>query len=240
MSRILVIGDTHAPCTHPGYLPFCRDLYDKYDCNKVVHIGDVVDNHAISFHAHHPDMPGPKDEYELALHEVAKWYKVFPRATVTIGNHDERIVRLAESVDIPPKFVRDYQDVWQTPKWHWTTDIVIDDVYYFHGTGNGGIHPAYNAMGKMLMSVVMGHIHTASGLKWKFNPTRRIFGMDVGTGIDERSLAFAYGRHMKQRSAVSAGVVLDGTPYHEIVPIGPGEKYNRSRFVKKSRKRSKK
>ena len=54
MSKVLAIGDTHLPAVHPGYLAFCSDLYDKYDCDTAVHIGDFVDHHAIS--AHEPSL----------------------------------------------------------------------------------------------------------------------------------------------------------------------------------------
>lgn len=230
MSRVLVIGDVHEPVAHPGYLRFCQDLRAKYKCNKVVFIGDLADWHAISFHAHHPDAPGPKDEYELALSGIKKWCRAFPEAHVCIGNHDERLIRLAETVNIPAKFLRDYRDIWDTPRWKWVNDVTLDDVYYFHGTGCGGVHPAFNAVQKHLMSVVMGHIHSAAGIKWRANPTRRVFGMDTGCGIDDRAVAFAYGHKNIIRSILSAGVVIDGIPYHEICAVGPGEKYNRKRF----------
>ena len=238
MSKILVIGDIHEPVSHPGYLQFCQDLYEQWDCNSVLFIGDVVDWHAVSFHAHHPEAPGPKDEFNQAYVGVQKWVEAFPEAKVCIGNHDERLIRIAEDSNIPAKFLRDYREIWNTPGWDWQVEHQVDDVYYFHGTGMGGMHPAFNAMKKMLMSVVMGHCHTAAGIKWAANPNRRIFGMDTGCGIDDRAIAFAYGRHMRQRSMLSAGVVLDGIPYHEVMPCGRGEPYARENFeTKKRRKR---
>lgn len=235
MSRILCVGDIHEPVAHPGYRAFCRDLQNKYKCDTVVFIGDVVDWTAISFHTRQPEAPGPKDEYELALQAVQKWYKTFPKATVCIGNHDERVVRVAEEAGIPAQFVRDYPEMWHTPNWKWKMETVKDDVYYFHGTGSGGMHPAFNSMGKRLMSVVQGHIHSAAGIKWRASPTRRVFGMDTGCGIDDKMYAFAYGKHQSVRSILSAGVVLDGIPFHEVMPIGPGEKYHRSKFSKRKR-----
>jgi predicted phosphodiesterase len=228
--RILVVGDVHEPCAHPGYIHFCRDLRDKYRCDKVVFIGDVVDFHAISFHASRPDLPGPKDEFEFAFKGVERWKRVFPKADVCIGNHDRRVVRLAESVNIPARFIRDYKETWETPGWTWGEEFVLDDVHYSHGEGCGGLHPAYNQMQKMLMSAVIGHVHTAGGVSWLANPQRRIFGVDTGCGIDERSLAFAYGKHFKRRAIISAAVVLDGIPYHEVMAMGPKERYHRSRF----------
>ena len=230
MANILVVGDLHEPVCHPGYLDFCHDLYRQWRCKEVVFIGDLADWHAVSFHAKHPDCPGPDDEYKVALEGIKKWKGVFPKAKVCIGNHDERLIRLAESTGIPSKFLRSYADIWETPKWDWQYEYTIDDVYYFHGVNNGGTHPAFNAAKKMLMSVVMGHNHTASGVKWLANPRTRIFAMDTGCGIDVKAYQFAYGRHARQKPVLSAGVVLDGIPYHEIMPIISHVDYGKERY----------
>ncbi len=230
MANVLTIGDTHEPVSHPGYLDFCKDLYVEWRCNEVVFIGDVADWHAVSFHAAHPECPGPDDEFKIAKKGIDKWREAFPKAKVCIGNHDERIIRLAESVNIPKRFIRAYADIWETPEWTWDWDFIIDDVYYFHGTGNGGIHASFNAMKKRLMSVVMGHCHSVAGIKWLVNPQRRIFGMDVGTGIDVRAMQFAYGKHCIQKPIISAGVILDGMPYHEMMPCGRDERYARENY----------
>jgi predicted phosphodiesterase len=162
--RVLVIGDVHSPVEHPGYIHFCRDLHAKYRCNQTVFIGDLVDWHSISLHPSHPEAPGPTDEYNLTLPSIARWVKAFPEAKVCIGNHDSRIIRLAASVKIPAAFIRSYKEIWETPDWEWADEFILDEVFYFHGTGNGGMHPAFNSMRKMLMSVVQGHIHSAAGL----------------------------------------------------------------------------
>jgi len=224
------VGDVHEPVSHPGYLSFCKDIFESWDCDTVHFIGDVVDWHGVTFHARHPDAPGPRDEYLQAKRGIKRWATAFPNATVSIGNHDERCIRLAESVNIPSNMLRDYEDVWMTPGWKWEHETVIDEVYYFHGTGMGGAYAAYNASKKMCMNVVMGHVHSNGGVKWTTTPTARFFGMDTGCGIDDRSAAMAYGKHLKTRPCLSAGVVIDGIPYHEIMPAGPGEKYHRSRF----------
>ena len=48
--NVLVIGDTHIPFEHPGYLDFCKAVEKEFSCNKVVHVGDLIDNHSINFH----------------------------------------------------------------------------------------------------------------------------------------------------------------------------------------------
>ena len=219
MDNKLIIGDLHEPCCREGYLRFCLDIYKSWKCKQVVFIGDVVDWHAISFHVKHPDSPGPKNEYLLTHESIQKWYKAFPKAKVCIGNHDNRPVRLGADKNIPEVCIRDYATLWDTPKWEWADAFTIDDVYYFHGIGYGGIHPAFNAARQMAMSVVMGHIHSAGGISWFVNPKRRWFGMDVGCGIDDKHYAFAYGQHLKKKSVISCGVIVDGNPYHEICPL---------------------
>lgn len=233
MSRILVIPDLHEPCSRPGALNFCRDLRRKYKTNKTIFIGDITDWHSISFHAHHPEMPGAKDEYELAYNCIQKWVKAFPKANVVLGNHDRRVIRLAESVNIPAKFLRNYKDIWNTPNWTWADDFIYDDVYYTHGDGAGsGLYPAFNLVRKMGMSCVLGHYHSAGGVKWLVNPLRRMFGLDTGCLINDKAMAFAYGARTKIRSVISAGVVLDGIPQHIIMPISKGEKYEDIKFEK--------
>ena len=74
MSRIGIIGDTHLDVVRPGYLQFCVDtLLEKYGCDTIVHIGDLVDWHGISFHARQPECPGVRDEYELAKIAINKY-----------------------------------------------------------------------------------------------------------------------------------------------------------------------
>ncbi|GAG75810.1 unnamed protein product [marine sediment metagenome] len=232
MSRVLVIGDVHEPVCRKGYLPFCQDLYKEWDCNRVIFIGDLVDWTAISFHSHNPEAPGPADEYQLALTGIQKWYEAFPKnVTVTIGNHDARPKRVAESVNIPAKFLRNYAELWETPKWQWVQSIIIDDVFYCHGHSKGGGNtPAWNLSKKMGMSVVMGHYHSRGGIIWSANPLRRWFGLDTGCGINDTAYAFAYAKEQAQRSILGAGIILDGNPYYEAMPVGKKEKYHDSKF----------
>ena len=101
MARVLHIGDLHLPFTHPKYLSFCKKIYKKYNCNKVVFAGDVLDNHAISYHETDPDGLSAGEELKKAQKMIRPWYKVFPKAKVTIGNHDALLSRKAKTHGIP-------------------------------------------------------------------------------------------------------------------------------------------
>ncbi len=229
--RKLIVGDIHEPVAHPGYRDFVMDVAERYQTDDVLFIGDIVDWHAISFHTRHPNSPGTMDEYEMAKGYIADWYDAFPEAIVCVGNHDERIIRLAEVAGIPSKFIRDYNEVWGTPGWNWVYDFTDEDgTYFVHGTGLSGMHPAYNLMKKMAQSSVMGHVHSAFGVKWLVNSHSRMFGLDSGCGVDDKAYAFAYGKHNKLKSVLGCGVILDGLAIPILMEIGPGEKYNRSRF----------
>lgn len=230
MPRVLAIGDLHEPVAHPGYLQFCKDMYQEFKCDKAVFLGDIVDWHAVSLHDKEPECPGPVDEYEAAKERIKRWHKTFPDAMVCIGNHDERPQRLAKKYGIAERFIKDYNTLWGTPTWTWGFNFLVDGVYYCHGTGTSGIHPAWNKSGKMLMSVCMGHCHSRAGIKWRVNPLQRIFAMDVGCGVDNDAFQFVYGRENDDKPILAAAVILDGEPVHRMMAIGKKEKYHKSRF----------
>lgn len=230
MSRVLVVGDPHNPVAHPGYLTFCQDLHDEWECDTVVIIGDLVDLHAVSFHPINPQCPGAFDEYELTKKHIKKYYDAFPNALITIGNHDERIIRKAQSVGICTAYLQGYNKLWNTPKWAWQYEHEIDDVCYLHGTARGGVHPAWLTMQKKMQSVVMGHCHSRAGIKIRTVGKKRYFAMDTGCGINIDAFQFTYGQHVIERPVLGAGIILDGTPYYEWMPCGLGELYHKSNF----------
>ncbi|NQW35438.1 MAG: metallophosphoesterase [Flavobacteriales bacterium] len=204
-SNVLVIGDLHEPFCLDGYLEFCQDTYKKYNCNKVVFIGDVIDNHYSSYHETDSDALGGGDELTLAVNKLSRWYKAFPVADVMLGNHDLIIARKAQSGAIPKKWIKTYKEVLETPKWNFVDEIVIDDVLYHHGIGS----KAHVKAVKNMVSTVGGHHHTDFYVMWYVGKTRRIFGMQVGCGIDIKSYAMAYGKWFP-KPAIGCGVVLEG------------------------------
>lgn len=203
--RILIIGDLHEPFTHPNYLDFCLNQYENYNCNQVIFIGDIIDSHGWSYHEHDPDGMSSRDELSLAIKKVAKWYKAFPFADVCIGNHDRMASRKMFTAGVPQKWIRGYNDVLNTPKWNWVEAVEYDDVLYEHGEGSKAFMKARNNM----VSSVCGHHHTDSGVMWYVGKKFKVFGMQVGCGIDIKSYAVAYAKHFK-RQALGCGIVLGG------------------------------
>ena len=237
MSVVGIVGDQHIPFVHPGYLAFCRDTFDRFNVEKYVNAGDVVDAHALSFHDHDPNGMSANDEADAAEDGVALWYDAFPQMKVCIGNHDARHFRVAQKAGIPDRYVQTYRRVWKTPKWNWKLEHHIDGVLYEHGTGSSGKDAAFNRAVAQRCSVVMGHVHSYAGVKYHANPFSRIFGLNVGCGIDIGAYAFDYGKMFPVRPILGCGIVRDGDEGVFVpMPCGRGEKYHRSRFDKRRKK----
>tara|TARA_R100001460_G_scaffold15924_2_gene34977 strand:- start:5025 stop:5738 length:714 start_codon:yes stop_codon:yes gene_type:complete len=202
--RILVVGDIHAPFCLDGYLEFCKEVYAKYNLNQVVFIGDILDNHYASYHETDPNGMSGGTELDYAIAQVTKWADAFPIADVIIGNHDRIIMRKAFSSSVPMEWIRSYNEVLGTD-WDWSERVVYDNVQYVHGEGGTARTKAKNDM----MSTVSGHIHTQAYCEWLVGRNFRVFGMQVGCGIDADSYGAAYARHFK-RQAIGCGVVLGG------------------------------
>jgi len=202
--RILVIGDLHEPFCLDGYLKFCKETYLKYNCNKVIFIGDIIDNHYSSYHESSADGLGGKYELEQAVKKLSKWYKAFPVADVTLGNHDRIIIRKAQSSNIPSQWIKEYKEVLKTPKWNYVTDVFYNDVRFVHGDKSGKPRMATK---RDMVSTVSGHYHTDMYVDWMFGKTRAIFGMAVGCGIDSSSYAMGYMQGGK-KEAIGCGIVV--------------------------------
>ena len=200
--RILVIGDIHAPFELDGYFEFCKETYANYNCNQVIFIGDIIDNHYSSFHSTDPDGLGGATELEYAIEDIQKWSKEFPVADVLIGNHDRIIMRKAFDSAIPKQWIKSYNDVLGT-NWNWTERVVYNNIQYCHGEGGTARTKAKNDM----QSTVQGHIHTQAYTEWMVGRNFRVFGMQVGCGVDGDSYAAAYAKNFKKQ-AIGCGVII--------------------------------
>ena len=204
-SRVLVIGDQHEPFCLDGYREFCLDTYRRYNCNRIVMIGDVIDNHYSSYHETDADGLGGKDELELAIQKIQEWYKIFPKVEVMLGNHDVMAMRKAQSSNVPSQWIRTLEEVLRVPGWEFKEETEIDDVVYVHGIGS----KAHIRAQKNMQSTVQGHHHTEAYVQWYVGKRDKIFGMQVGCGIDSKSYAMAYGKWFP-KPAIGCGVVVGG------------------------------
>ena len=203
--RVLCIGDLHEPFCLDDYLDHCKYIYAKHNCNRVVFIGDIIDNHYSSYHDTDPNGLGGGQELEHAIKRLKRWYKAFPDADVTIGNHDRLIRRKAFTGGIPKEWIKEYSEVLNVPKWNFTDRVIIDGVQYIHGESGRASKKAKDDM----MSTVQGHRHTEMFTEFVVGANFKIFGCAVGCGIDHESYAMAYGKNFK-KPAIGCAVIFGG------------------------------
>lgn len=214
---VLAIGDLHEPFCLDGYLSFNEGLANKYAASDIIFMGDVVDHHYSSFHETDPDGMGGGDELDMAIKRLKRWHKAFPKAKVLIGNHDRIIMRKAFSGGIPKRWIKDYADVLEVPGWEFVESIVIDGNLYVHGDGGGR---AIARARKNMESTICGHWHTDSYVQWIVGAKFKIFGMQVGCGVDRKSYSQAYAQH-HPKPAIGSGVILnDGClPFNVLMDL---------------------
>lgn len=219
-NNILVIGDTHEPFSKDGYLAFCREQQEKYNCGKVVHIGDLTDNHAVSYHEKDPEGRSAGDEFKLALDRCYHWYETFPIVKICIGNHDALPFRKAFTSGLPSHWLKSYQEMLDSPKtWDWDFTHIINGIMFQHGTGLSGEMAALNAARENRQSTVIGHLHTVMNTRYLASYRDLIFGMTVGCGIDHEKYAFAYGKQNTRKPVIACGVITDNGTLPINVPM---------------------
>jgi hypothetical protein len=221
MARVLVIPDLHFPAVHPKALAFVKKIRTKYKTTQTVILGDVVDMHYISSHTKNLE----DDQNGVIAHKesvklIKLWHKVIGEADVVIGNHDDRAIRLgASEANIPRVYFKDYSQLYNTPKWKWQNNLVIDNVFYTHGSGASGANPAMNIAKSLLQSTVCGHFHSTMALQWLCGPTNRIFGLTAGCLVDRKHPCMAYGNSYLHKPVLGCSVVIDGHPYMELMDL---------------------
>lgn len=221
--RILFVSDIHAPYHHEFLLEFLESLKNKYDPTRVIFLGDELDKHAMSFHDSDPDLPSAGDELLLALPTIAALKELFPVADIIDSNHGSMVYRKAKHHGIPRRYIRSYNDVLEVDAgWKWHMDLTLDlssfnvpDVYVHHGK-SADVVKLSQAMG---MSAVQGHYHEKFAIGYWANPHGLYFGMQCGCLIDDKKLAFAYNNANLKRPIVGTGLIIEGVPVLEAMPL---------------------
>jgi predicted phosphodiesterase len=150
------------------------------------------------------------------------WFKAFEDRPVylCLGNHDRLINRKALSFGLPSRAFKPFRDVWNFPL-NWFEDFSweIFGVRYTHGTGFSGQYAHIRAAEAHRQSTVIGHTHSTAAINYLVSEKDRIFGMNVGSGIDRKAYAFNYGRDLPKKPVLSCGVVTDRGNFCQVFPM---------------------
>lgn len=219
--RVLVIGDLHEPYTHPDAYDFLRTVRDEYCPDIVVQIGDETDGHAISFHDSDANLDSAGVELEKAKLGLEKLHNLFPNLLLCDSNHGSLIYRRAKAHGLPVQFIKKYRDILfpehGAPGWSW------GDAWDLN-TPLGTVRFQHQVSGDLLLnaaherkSMVIGHFHGKLDIQYAASSTALYFGAHCGCLIDNKSLAFAYGKLSRSKPILGCMVITDGCP--QIIPM---------------------
>lgn len=215
-----VISDQHEPASHPDYFNFVCKTFKTFNVTDVVHIGDVVDHHFISRHVSEPDALNPIDELDISIKRLKKWAAKFPDVKWCEGNHDAIPQRQIKTLGMPLRYLKNLNEIYELPKtWEMKDHWEIDNVWYEHGISSTGMYGAKNTAMRYRTNLVVGHAHAHAGVHHLSSPKDNIWGLNVGCGVDEKSINMRYGKKYKDRVCIGCGIVIDGKiPF--FVPMG--------------------
>lgn len=222
MARVGIIGDTHLPYELEGYLDFTSYVFEAWGVDTIVHIGDFLDHHSLSFHDSEPMLHDVVGEYVSAVDRAKVWYERYPELTLIEGNHDLIPARQLTKLGMAPSiFMKPIEDIYEMPKgWSVQSEAVIDDVLYHHGHTATGVNGFRLDAEKRMRCAVSGHNHSNAGISATATDQELVWGMAVGCGVNHKHMAFAYGKHFAKKPVVACGVVIDGEPHVEYMDLG--------------------
>lgn len=228
--RVLVISDLHIPYQHPDSFEFLESLRVKYKPTRIVCMGDELDQHALSYHEHDPDLPSAGDELARSLPFIKQLHEIFPKMDVLESNHGSLIWRKTKTAGIPKHYIKSYNDVLSVGNdWKWSFDLTIElpdnSKCYFHHGKSSDVLKLSQQMG---MHAIQGHYHEKFKIDYWGNPTGLYWAMQTGCLIDDESYAFNYNNVNIKRPVIGTGVIIDSQPVLEPLimnSLGRWQKY---------------
>jgi len=216
--RILVISDTHVPYGHMDLLPFLKAIKDKYNPDRVIHIGDELDFHAMSFHPSDVSLYSAGDELKKGREMLWKIEELYPKVDVMESNHGSMAYRKAMVLGIPKEMLRPYSDILDLKHWKWHPKLTItlpdkSPCKFHHGKSAN----SYLALRDIGMNFVQGHFHEKYNIHYHGDDERLKWVMSVGCLIDDDSYAFAYNNVNLKRPIIGLGMIIDSHP--RLIPM---------------------
>ena len=211
---ILVISDTHVPYHHKDLLPFLKEVKNRLNPDKVVHIGDELDKHALSFHDSDPDLPSAGDELRISKKYIWELKKIFPKMILLHSNHSSLIYRRALKHGMPKAYLRSYNEFLEVDsQWKWVDDLNLklsdgSECYFTHGMASEGLKLAMQ-YGK---NVCQFHFHSKFQIQYFSNPDNLVWSLQCGCLTKQSNLNFLYSKNHRLRFVIGTGAIINGQP----------------------------
>ena len=126
-------------------------------------------------------------------------------------------MRKAQTSAIPSKWIKSYKEVLEVPNWDFVEQYELDGVQYCHGEGG----TARTKCRADMMNTIQGHLHTQAYTEHYVGKKFRVFGVQVGCGIDFDQYSFAYAKRGR-KPAIGCAVVLNNgqLPINLLMKLG--------------------
>jgi len=217
---ILFMSDMHAPYHHRDTLNFYRAIKSEFDITEVKNVGDIVDNHMMSYHEYETAALGPREEYLEAKRVLQELEKLFPEMVISMGNHCSLNVRKAKTAGIPLDFLKDPNDIYELGGgWKWVDDELFDlgngqKCYLTHTISANTRVNAY----KFSHPTVQGHHHGEFCISYYADQLNLNWAMSVGCTIDHKAPAMNYAAsNRNKKPIIGCGMTIDGFPH--LIPM---------------------
>lgn len=193
--RVLFISDTHIPYSVKGYLEFLKKLNTDFNPDIVIHGGDEIDYHAISFHDSVGELLSSGHELDQSIIEIQEGlHKLFPKLYLLESNHGSLVTRKLKHHGIPIRVLKPLNELYETPLWEWHDKIKLltskGIVVASHGMS--GVAGAW--MKLIGCSTVEFHYHTKFHITWIQTISGKKFSMHCGCLADRESMAMGYSK----------------------------------------------
>lgn len=207
---ILIISDTHKPYDHIDATAFLKELKNEFKPTRVIHIGDEVDYHTISFHDKDPDTDfSPSSELKASIASLQGLYELFPKLHIMESNHGSLVYRRQKYHGIPRAMFKSYKEILKAPRgWTWHEELKIDNTLFKHHVSSN-ITEAVKNKG---CNVVQGHNHTIMDIDYVTYGKFSHFGMTVGCLIDRKAMVYRYANANLALAMLGTGVIYKGRP----------------------------
>ena len=221
---ILIISDMHVPYNHRDTLDFYRAVKSEFCITEVKNVGDIVDNHMMSYHEYETDAMGPREEYLVARKTLKELETIFPEMTISMGNHCSLNVRKAKTAGIPLDFLKDYNELYGlNGGWNWVEDELFElgngqQCYMTHSVSANTRVNAY----KFSHCSVQGHHHGEFCISYYADQLTLNWAMSVGCTVDHNAPAMRYAAgNRNKKPIIGCGIIIDGVP--ALIPMRLGK-----------------
>ena len=214
--RILVIPDLHAPYHHKDALKFLAAIKDAFQPDLVVNLGDELDGHALSFHESDPNLDSAGVEFEKAKGMIHELHDLFPKMLICHSNHGSLVYRRAKAHGIPVQMIKTYREMlfpdgggqgWSW-RYAWRVSTPLGDVTFKHqASGQPLLDAAHTGT-----NLITGHEHGNFDVQYAASSDRLYWAARSGCLIDNDSLAFAYGKHTRNKPILGCTIIVNGIP----------------------------